>query len=164
MTETYKTRTVSGSSTVGCYYTLAGCAVTTISNTSYVTARTFLNSYFDKMYFYGLNQFIIYHQYSPSDFSTPGNSYRDPTIQMIFTTSTTAMVNTDQYQTSASYTGNNLLMFTLQYGYVIDLIFDCPTSGDIYHVNNYQCNNVCPTGFSINPANNYCIKCTTRCM
>lgn len=108
LTDTYKTRTLSGSSSVGCYYTWTGCGTNaSISSSKFQTTNTLLTTFFNNRYFYGLNSFIIYQNYNPNDFNKPNvNSYTDPNIQMIFTTSSSYLVNTDVYETPVSFTGN----------------------------------------------------------
>jgi hypothetical protein len=46
---------------------------------------------------------------------------------------------------------------------MIDVRSDCPSTGEIYHVNSYQCDTVCPVGFYPNNTDYYCYKCHNRC-
>ena len=65
LTNTYTTRVVSGTSAVGCFYDSGGCTIPlkikVSSNTTFTTSGTSINSFYDNMYFFGLNHFIIYH-------------------------------------------------------------------------------------------------------
>ena len=65
LTNTYKTRVLSGTSTIGCYYDAGGCIyplkIKVNSNTTISSAPTSITTFFDNMYFFGLNHFILYH-------------------------------------------------------------------------------------------------------
>lgn len=148
---------------MGCYYDLGGCVdpmtIRIGSNTTFKTAQTFLTPFYNNMYFFGLNHFIIYHERNDLDFSAP--SYSDPSIQMRF--SVTGSSGNDIYSTDLTFTGNPYQLFTLSFGYIIDVSSDCPTSGDIYHINSYQCDTFCPAGAYINATDKYCYPCGIRC-
>lgn len=146
LTNTYKTRTISGSSAVGCYYDLGGCAYPAkrriFSNTIFKTAQTFLTPFYDTMYFFGINHFIIHHQRDDSDFFA--SPYTDPAVKMSFTV--TGSSGNDVYSTDLTFTGNSDQFFTFSFGYIIDVSSDCPTTGDIYHISSHQCDTQCPIG------------------
>ena len=76
---------------------------------------------------------------------------------------TSSFLNADIYKTDFSFTGNPNNMFTFKFGYLIDLNFDCPSSGDIYHISSTQCNSSCPSNFYPNTTNMYCYRCSTQC-
>jgi hypothetical protein len=164
LTNTYKTKVVSGSSTIGCYYDAGGCIfppkIKVNSNSTISSAGTSIFTFFNNMYFYGLNHFIIYHEYNDTDFSN-STTYMDPSIKMSFD-ATSTILNNDVYKTTFSFSGNSNNMFTFKFGYLIDLNFDCPSSGDIYHISSTQCANACPSSFYFD-ANNYCWKCSSQC-
>lgn len=86
MTNTYYTRVVAGVSRVGCYYDVGRCSNATLvqvkSNTTFWTSQTFITPFYDNMYFFGLNHFIIYHEYNDLDFlAVP---FSPPNIYMNF--------------------------------------------------------------------------------
>lgn len=73
MTNTYTTRVVTGTLSVGCYYDGGGCTVPLYikvnSNSTFTTAATSISSYYDNMYFYGINHFIVYHDYTDAQYN-----------------------------------------------------------------------------------------------
>ncbi len=162
LTNTYKTRTVTGSAAVGCYYDIGGCVyplkVKVTSNTSFTTAQTYLTPFYNTMYFFGLNHFIIYQEYDDLDFLAP---FVNPTVKMKFAVTTSG--GSDAYTTNLAYTGNLWQLFSFKFGYMIDVSSDCPSTGEIYHVNSYQCDTVCPIGFYPNNTDYYCYSCHIRC-
>ena len=163
MTNTYTTRTISGTSAVGCFYDVGGCIIPSkikvTSNTTFKTAQTYLNPYFDDRYFFGMNHFIVYHEYADSTFTT--YPYTDPLIKMSF--DTVSSTGNDVYSTDITFTGNPFKMFSLKFGYLIDVSSDCPATGNIYHINSYQCDSSCPWYQYENTTNNYCYGCNSRC-
>lgn len=99
LTNTYTTRAISGISDVGCYYDGGGCTlpwkIVVKSNSTFSTSSTFIKSYIDNIYFYGLRYFIIFHNET------------DPTISMNFDSiSSNLKPTTDIYETSISFSGN----------------------------------------------------------
>ncbi len=165
MTNTWTTRVISGTSSIGCFYDSGGCIlplkIKVWSNTTFNTASTGITTYFDNMYFFGLNHFIIYHDLNDADFLA--SPYSDPPIQMGFDMSSSSLKSgTDQYQSSMTYAGNPNNLFSFKFGYLIDISFDCPTTVNIFHISSTQCDTVCPIGFYAN-ASNYCLACASRC-
>lgn len=163
LTNTYWTRVVSGSASIGCYYDAGGCIyplkIKVGSNTTIKTGQTFLNSFYDNMYFFGLNHFIIYHDLNDADFTS--SPYSDPAIKMNFATTTSS--GNDPYSTNIAFTGNPDNLFSFKFGYLIDTNFDCPSSGNIYHISSTQCDSVCPSAQFPNLTNMVCYKCHSQC-
>ncbi len=164
LTNTYTTRVSSGTLAIGCVYDVGGCTIPTKikvwSNTTIITANIGITTYFDNMYFFGLNHFIIYHDLNDADFLA--NPFTNPSIQMKFDMSSSMLRSgTDQYQTSLAFTGNTNNMFSFKFGYLIDIKFDCPATGNIYHISSTQCDVACPAGYY--PSGVYCPKCSSRC-
>jgi hypothetical protein len=81
---------------------------------------------------------------------------------MNFDVLSSSLKSPDAYQTTLAFSGNSLGMFSFKFGYLIDLNFNCPNSGDIYHKSSTQCDSVCPTSFYPD-AMNYCMKCGSQC-
>ena len=166
LTNTYTTRDVSGYSSVGCYYDIGGCylplKIQVWSNTSFSTATTSLSTYYDNMYFFGLNSFIYYSSINDAVFLA--NPYTNPTITMNFqTTASTINAGNGQYSSTISFTGNPSNLFSFKFAYLIDLNFYCPSSGPVYHISSTQCDSVCPTSFYPNATTMYCVACNSRC-
>ena len=77
------------------------------------------------MYFFGINHFIIYHEYDDLDFvAIP---FINPSIKMNFVASNS--YGNDVYKTDISFTGNPNQLFSFNFGYLIDVSSDCPTTG-----------------------------------
>lgn len=166
LTNTYKTRVVSGSDTIGCYYDSGGCTlpwkIKVWSNSTISSAATSIKTFFNNMYFFGLSHFIIHHQMLDSDFTA--SLYTDPAVKMSFDVTSSALkTGTDVYQSTFNFAGNSLSYFTLRYSYLIDLNFDCPATGDIYHISSTQCDSACPSNFYPNSTTKYCFRCSSRC-
>lgn len=77
------------------------------------------------MYFFGLNHFIIYHEYNDLDF-VAATSYSDPAVRMAF--DVTGSSGNDVYSTNLAFTGNPYPLFSFKFGYLIDVSSDCPSS------------------------------------
>ena len=88
------------------------------------------------MYFYGLSHFIIYHELNDADFTV--SPYVDPFVRMDFDTSGSSLnPGTDTYKTTVSFTGNPYNFFSFKFNYLVDMNFDCPATGDIYHLSSW---------------------------
>ncbi len=163
LTNTYWTRVVAGSASVGCYYDAGGCKyswkIKVGSNSTFKTGQTFLTPYYDSMYFFGLNHFIIYHNLNDGDFSA--SPYSDPATRMSFDVLSSS--GNDVYSTNIQFNGNPNNYFSFKFGYLIDTNFDCPTSGNIYHISSTQCDSVCPSAQFPNLTDMVCYKCNSRC-
>ena len=113
------------------------------------------------MYFYGLSHFIIYHELNDADFTV--SPYVDPFVRMDFDTSGTGLKSgSDTYQTTVSFTGNPYNFFSFKFSYLVDMKFDCPATGDIYHISSTQCDSKCMNNFYAD-AQKYCWKCASQC-
>jgi hypothetical protein len=106
LTNTYKSRVVSGSAAVGCYYDIGGCKyplkIKVTSNSTFKTAQTYLTPFYNNMYFFGLNHFIVYHEHRDLDFVA--NPYSNPGVKMEF--NVTGSSGNDVYSTFLVFSGN----------------------------------------------------------
>lgn len=139
---------------MGCYYDGGGCTlpwkIQVTSNSTVTTSSTFMQTFIDNVYFFGIRYFIIQHNES------------DPTIAMNFDTTSSSLKPPDQYESTISFTGNPTQYFSFKFSFYVDVNYTCPSTGDRYHINSTHCNNVCP-GNHYPDASNYCRRCSSRC-
>jgi hypothetical protein len=80
----YTNRDVSGYASVGCYYDSIGCDSiynwNVLGNNSFSTATTYLSTFYGNSYFFGLSYFILYSNFSVSDFIDPDDTFSMQTI------------------------------------------------------------------------------------